>query len=257
MQVNNPAQFALVSQRYMRSTQRSRSAYPSLAIKFKFSVLQFMTAILVMLLVLACVRLKLAGSFVNIVKNQYAALSGSRLKDTQYDQGRIAQLMKQHSFIKEKIQKINKSADADMLSRLIVREAYKSKMDPFFLASVITSESSFKNGAVSHRGARGLMQLMPTTAQYVANKNDISWHGQQALHDPAYNISLGVKYLKRLKSTFNQDLVHTLVAYNWGPGNVIKSKRSSKKMLGESKQYASKILARAGTWKKEFEKMNA
>lgn len=86
---------------------------------------------------------------------------------------------------------------------------------PLVLA-VIWAESKFDSNAVSSAGACGLMQLMPSTASWIAEKEC----GESELFDPEFNIRTGVKYLSYLKSKFGGDYV--LAAYNAGEGNVAK-----------------------------------
>lgn len=87
------------------------------------------------------------------------------------------------------------------------------KVDPSFIAAVIKLESNFDELALSHSGAFGLMQLMPDTANWLAEQQTIkgSWR------EPKNNIYLGTYYFKKLRSDFNQDIHHTLNAYHMGP----------------------------------------
>jgi soluble lytic murein transglycosylase-like protein len=74
-------------------------------------------------------------------------------------------------------------------------------------------ESSFKSRAVSNKGASGLMQLMPDTARRFGVTN---------IFDPKQNIDAGIKYMRWLLDTFNQDLGLALAGYNAGEGAVMK-----------------------------------
>lgn len=88
--------------------------------------------------------------------------------------------------------------------------------DPFFVAGLIETESSFNNRAVSRVGARGLLQLMPSTAAALAEDLGYPWYGPETLHDPEANLELGLYYLRMLEERFgNLDLA--LAAYNMGP----------------------------------------
>ena len=91
---------------------------------------------------------------------------------------------------------------------------------PEFIASVINSESSFNKDAVSKKGAVGLMQLMPTTAEWLAQKLNTDY-SYQLLTNPDYNIKLGTYYLAYLSNKFNDTTV-VLCSYNAGEG-VVKS----------------------------------
>ncbi len=91
--------------------------------------------------------------------------------------------------------------------------------DPALIVAVIMTESSFDPSSRSHRGAVGLMQLLPNTAESLAEETHRPWAGEHALLDPTFNISLGVRYLAKLHKRFGSiDLA--LAAYNYGPSRV-------------------------------------
>lgn len=93
---------------------------------------------------------------------------------------------------------------------------------PTSLAFAITrQESEFDNMAKSPAGALGMMQLLPTTAEEVARRNDIAYEPQK-LYDTEYNMMLGSLYLKRMIDNYNGSLVMAIAAYNAGMGNVYK-----------------------------------
>ena len=81
------------------------------------------------------------------------------------------------------------------------------------MRAVIQVESDFNPNCVSHKGARGLMQLMPATARRF---------GVTKLHDPEQNIHGGVRYLAYLLDLFNEDLPRVLAGYNAGENAVLK-----------------------------------
>ena len=86
-------------------------------------------------------------------------------------------------------------------------------VDPRLVAAVARRESAFNARAVSDKGACGVMQLMPATAQYLGVHN---------VFDARENIFGGARYLRTLLDTFNGDIDLTLAAYNAGPGAVEK-----------------------------------
>src|SRR5688500_8608166 len=96
---------------------------------------------------------------------------------------------------------------------LIEQYARQYRVDPVLVRAVIQVESSFDPATVSHKGARGLMQLMPGTAQR---------YGVTDMHDPAQNIRGGVRYLRDLMEMFREDVVRVLAAYNAGENAVLR-----------------------------------
>jgi len=108
-------------------------------------------------------------------------------------------------------------------------------MDPGLIASVISVESGFNTAAVSPKGARGLMQLMPATAKQYGVNNP---------HDTRENIEGGVAYLSDLTQKYRGDLRLALAAYNAGPEAV--SKASGIPNYRETRDYIQKIQTRYG-----------
>jgi Transglycosylase SLT domain len=92
-----------------------------------------------------------------------------------------------------------------------------SKIDPMFLHAIAKTESSYNRYAVSHAGARGLMQLMPATARRYGLFTSLS-----ELHDPLKNVSASASYLKSLQARYGNNLSLILAAYNAGEGAVAK-----------------------------------
>jgi len=93
------------------------------------------------------------------------------------------------------------------------------QLDPLFVAAVIHTESGFDSDAVSEKGARGLMQIMPATAEWVAQQIGADYCPEM-LFDPHYNIKIGCWYLANLFQEFNGETVIVLAAYNGGRGEV-------------------------------------
>ena len=87
---------------------------------------------------------------------------------------------------------------------------------------ITRQESSFDRGAVSHAGARGMMQLMPGTAAEEAGKMEIVYDSGRLTTDPAYNVMLGSHYFQRLVDQWDGNFVLAVASYNAGAGNVRK-----------------------------------
>ena len=104
----------------------------------------------------------------------------------------------------------------------IAASAATHGVDPYLVAAVIRSESSWDPEASSHQGARGLMQLMPETAQDMVAKGlvDGKRYSYENLEDPTVNIEYGCAYLSYLMTYFNGATDRAIAAYNAGMGNV-------------------------------------
>jgi soluble lytic murein transglycosylase len=107
-----------------------------------------------------------------------------------------------------------------------VREAFptlhSTPRTAWSLAHGITrQESSFDQNAVSHAGARGLMQLMPGTAREQAGKLGVGYSSSR-IHDPEFNVMLGSAYFQRMLNTWDGSVPLAVASYNAGPGNVRK-----------------------------------
>ncbi len=96
----------------------------------------------------------------------------------------------------------------------------KYDVDPVTLMSVARQESAMDRTARSPVGARGLMQLMPDTAKYAANKYSLSYRQYSDLYDPEKNIEIGTKYLDELLKKYDGNRILAFAAYNAGPKRV-------------------------------------
>lgn len=110
-----------------------------------------------------------------------------------------------------------------ILSRLgypDLRLALKNRPDPAFVKAVVRQESAFDPKAISHAGARGLMQLMPKTAYRVAQRLNIRYSRSRLTRDPKYNVTIGRAYLLQLLEDYRGSPILALSAYNAGPARV-------------------------------------
>jgi len=102
----------------------------------------------------------------------------------------------------------------------IIRQQAEDKgLDPSLIAAVIYTESRFSD-QTSHAGAKGLMQLMPSTADYIARKSGGTAFVQGDLATPQINIAYGSWYLRYLLDRYDGSVVLALAAYNAGEGKV-------------------------------------
>ena len=116
----------------------------------------------------------------------------------------------------------------------IVESSHRYNIDPLLIYSQMHQESSFKIRATSHKGASGLMQLMPATARRF---------GVTSIYDPKQNIDAGVRYMRWLLDTFSGDVVLALAGYNAGDGAVMKYGWQVPPYR-ETREYVRRITAR-------------
>ncbi len=131
------------------------------------------------------------------------------------------------------------------LARHLMRLCRAHHFDPALILSLINVESSFKIKAVSPVGARGLMQLMPATARYIAQRAKVKYRGESALFDPFTNMTLGVNYLSLLRNKYRgQSPYFHIAAYNIGPGRLdhLMKRQEGFRPTG-TKDYYEKIRA--------------
>jgi soluble lytic murein transglycosylase len=98
--------------------------------------------------------------------------------------------------------------------------AGENKVDPLLLAAIVRAESGFNPVAESRRGAVGLMQLMPATAQQMARELKFNYQDRDDLYAQNTNLTLGARYFALQLRAFHGNLVLALAAYNAGPAKV-------------------------------------
>ena len=122
------------------------------------------------------------------------------------------------------------SIDRDGVEKLVRETADRHNMDPALVRAVIETESNWNPVAVSNRGAAGLMQLIPTTAQRF---------GANDVFNPKQNVDAGVHYLKTLLERYNGNLDLALAAYNAGEGAVDRA--HGVPAFRETRDYVQKV----------------
>jgi soluble lytic murein transglycosylase-like protein len=95
--------------------------------------------------------------------------------------------------------------------------AQTRSLSPYLVLSIIRQESAFNPAAISSSGARGLMQLMPTTAQELLTKLKLPQESASRLHDPQLSITLGTHYFAGLMQRYQGNVILALTGYNAGP----------------------------------------
>ena len=136
--------------------------------------------------------------------------------------GPVTEESQKHRTVQKIIQHIdNENADFDEgelynIAHTLYDESKKHGIDYRLVLAVMKVESNFKHDAVSERGARGLLQLKPAFAKFIARDAGIKWNGAKTLDEPAKNIMIGVRLLSSLMGDF-ESLHLALHAYHVGP----------------------------------------
>jgi soluble lytic murein transglycosylase len=144
----------------------------------------------------------------------------------------------------------------------IIRQQASAKgVDASLVAAVIYTESKFRD-QTSHAGARGLMQITPDTARYIARLSGGTAFEQGDLSTPQVNISYGVYYLRYLLRQYGDNKVLALAAYNGGEGNVnrwIAEAAMSERAFGiaqipfaETREYVARVLDVQRDYRKKY-----
>lgn len=131
---------------------------------------------------------------------------------------------------------VNKKSQ-DKFIKTLFQLAKQYKFDPLLLLSIVEHESRFNTKAIGAVGERGLMQIRPETAEWIAQKMKLHYRGADSLFDPSENLKVGVAYLVYLRNDHSK-MADYLAAYNMGP---IKFKRLVKRGV-QPKIYYKKVF---------------
>lgn len=108
----------------------------------------------------------------------------------------------------------------ERISRALISESNKYQMDPLLLIALIEHESYFNPTTVGRHGEIGLMQIKPSTAQWIAKLYRIPFNADSELFDPVVNIKIGTAYLSYLRDKLGPTPEFYISAYNMGPKNL-------------------------------------
>lgn len=145
---------------------------------------------------------------------------------------------------------------------IIRQQAKKKDLDPALIAAVIYQESRFRPRE-SSAGAQGLMQILPSTADFIATKSGGTKFTTEDLATPQVNISYGSWYLRYLLDRYDNDTLTALAAYNAGEGRVDQWLADSGKSGGsitdpdeipfpETREYVKNVLKARDEYKREY-----
>ncbi len=99
---------------------------------------------------------------------------------------------------------------------MIYKASGQYNLDYRLILAIMKIESNFKHDAVSSKGARGLLQVKPSHAKFIARDIGITWHGPKTLDEPDKNIKIGIHFFSELMEDF-KNINMALHAYNMGP----------------------------------------
>ena len=135
---------------------------------------------------------------------------------------------------------------------LIHQYAGQNDLDPYLVAAVILAESRFNTKATSPKDARGLMQILPSTGEWLAGAVNLEGYTSEQLYEAEVSIMLGTWYLRELQCQFGDNLPAALAAYNAGPTTVQKwldegcwdgrSEDVDNVPYGETRNYITRVL---------------
>jgi soluble lytic murein transglycosylase len=118
------------------------------------------------------------------------------------------------------IEKIYKARYPIYFENEVTKYDKEYNLDPYLIYSIIRTESSFDKKAVSKKDARGLMQIMPSTGKWIAQKMEIENFHENDLFIAEKNIMMGIWYFNYLLKRFDNDINLAIIAYNAGPGKI-------------------------------------
>lgn len=139
---------------------------------------------------------------------------------------------------------------------VIKKEAANNNMDPYLILAIIRTESKFNESALSSKQAKGLMQIVDSTASDMNDKLELAETiDENNIYDIDINIALGCKYFKSLVDRYNGNYYLAICAYNAGMGNVDKwlkqglvaedlsNAQDNQIPFGETKRYLQKVIS--------------
>jgi soluble lytic murein transglycosylase len=138
---------------------------------------------------------------------------------------------------------------------VIRQEAAQWDVEPALVAGMIYAESHFRD-QTSHADARGLMQITPDTARFIARKSRGTEFVLEDLSDPDVNIAYGTFYMRYLLDALDQNEVAALAAYNAGLGNVERWGGADLELddirFGETRSYVEQVLEKQEDYREAY-----
>ncbi len=143
--------------------------------------------------------------------------------------------------------------DVERWRPLVERIAAEADVEAALLLALVAAESGGDPRAVSRAGARGLVQLMPATAEDEARRHGLPVPTPESLFDPATNLGLGARTLRRLLDRYGGEVAFAIAAYNAGPTRVDRWRARAmdvaardvieREGFGETRRHLARVLA--------------
>jgi soluble lytic murein transglycosylase len=124
------------------------------------------------------------------------------------------------------------------IAKIVYDESLKKKLDYRLVLAIMKVESNFRYAAISRKGARGLLQVKPSLAKYIAQDVGVHWKGDTTLDEPDKNIKIGVHFFSQLVKDF-ESINMALHAYHVGPTRLREIVAEKKK---PEKRYLNLVL---------------
>lgn len=172
-------------------------------------------------------------------------------KQLNYQRQRISELEEKLQILQviEDFQIGFSDEEKQQLANVIFSECKKYDYDPLFLMALILTESSFKRGQESSKGARGLMQIRPFVGRSLADKIGIDWEDSTTLFRPELNVQMGSLHLFEMILKF-KDVRKAIVSYNLGE-TALRSKVRLKEPLPKS--FINKVMDNYNMLKEKYQ----
>jgi soluble lytic murein transglycosylase-like protein len=182
-----------------------------------------------LLLLVKALQIQMNSKLYNSILNNTLEMNSLASKIVQDVEKKLDRFTPHASRNSQKTSKLSLQKGDNEIDRIIDHAAQKYDIDPNLIYSVIQVESNFNPSAISSKGAKGLMQLMPETAKELGVENAYNAHD---------NVMGGTRYLRMLLDRYDGQVDLALAAYNWGMGNVEKNPG---KLPAETLDYLEKV----------------
>lgn len=189
------------------------------------------------------------------INSSARSLQARQLLQVKYSKSLAQEFEKDFNFnkyLETYITQENAGINSAELSESLLKVSRDYFYDPVFLLAVVKTESKFNPHAVGLAGEIGLMQIKPTTAEWICNKRKIKWKGAAALKDPAYNILVGAMYFDYLKLKLHSKSPQYINAYNLGINSLQRLPASSRL----NHPYYEKVIANYKAIYQELKKIS-